>query len=130
MSFGNAFSIMISCLHKIDSIMADDINQPVFLCNPPGPDTGPKKFERLGFADTLERVSHDGLDQLKNPDGRFAVGFHPIAEVIPEFRLKHGFSLPFNTGRLLFAFTQIRPHPEGPQSSGRNQTLSGPCQGP
>ena len=38
------FSIMISCLNKIDSVMTNDINKTVLLRYSTGPNTRAKKF--------------------------------------------------------------------------------------
>ena len=52
---------MITGLNKIDPLGVNDIHQTVFLGDPPGPDIGTEKFQRLGFPHTLERITQNSF---------------------------------------------------------------------
>jgi len=90
---------MISGLNEINAIMADHIDQAVFLGDAPGPDIRAEELEGFGLTDALKRVTHDRFDQLENPKSCFPVGFHPVFQILPEFRLENRLSPGANPGR-------------------------------
>jgi hypothetical protein len=47
----------------------------------------------------LKRVTHDRFDQLENPKSCFPVGFHPVFQILPEFRLENRLSPGASPGR-------------------------------
>ena len=81
---------MVSSLQEIDGFVTDAIHQPVFLCDSARPAPGKYIFERFGFPRTFERVSHDSVNQIENPDCGAALRFHPKTEVLKELRLEYG----------------------------------------
>ncbi len=85
-------SIMIACLQKIDTIVAHNIDDAMFLRQASRPRAGSKVFQRLGLADTGEGITHNGFDELKSTKGNLAVGFHPITQIFTELRLKNSIS--------------------------------------
>jgi len=54
--------IMVTALHKIDSVLPHYINQPMLLCDSTRPNTRSEKLQRLWFANTLKRILHNRLD--------------------------------------------------------------------
>jgi hypothetical protein len=72
-------SIMITSLYEINLFMPNNIYKPMFLSNSSRPNTWPQKFERLGLADTLKRISHYRFDQLENTKGGLAVRLYPVS---------------------------------------------------
>lgn len=83
-------SIMISGLEEIDAVVADEVNEAVFLGEAAGTDAGGKILERFRFADTAEGIAYDGLDKIEGTQRHLAVGLDPVAEVVVEFRLENG----------------------------------------
>jgi len=59
--------VVIARLHKIDSLGAYAINQPVLLSDSPGPGSGQFIPQRLRLADAVKRIPQDILDELQNP---------------------------------------------------------------
>jgi len=50
--------IVVTPLSKIDSVVPNDINQPMFLSNSARPNAWSKKFKRFRFTNTPKRISH------------------------------------------------------------------------
>ena len=69
---------MITGLYEINSFMPNNIYKPMFLSNSSRPNARSKKFEGLGLADALKRVSHYRFNQLKNAKGGLAVRLDPV----------------------------------------------------
>jgi len=90
---GAAYLVVVSGLQEIDCFVADAIHQSVFLCNTARPAPGEHKLERFGFAGAIERVSHDCLNQIEDPDCSGTIVLHPEPEVLKELPLEHGDSL-------------------------------------
>jgi hypothetical protein len=53
---------VIPGLEEIDAVVADKINDAVFLDKPPGPHSWCEIFERLRFSDSTRGVAQDGFD--------------------------------------------------------------------
>lgn len=67
-------SIMIPRLQEIDTVVADEVDQAVFLGEAAGPDAGGEIFEGFRLTDAGEGVAHDGLavtSQYRLPGGGF-----------------------------------------------------------
>ena len=92
---------------EVDARIPDEVDQPMLLGDPSGPDVGPEVAKRFGFPDPLEGVSEHGLNELENAEGRLSIGIDPEAEVFSEFGLEYRqpgvrgwISLPFLRGQL------------------------------
>lgn len=83
-------SIMITRLKEIDPVVCDAIYKPVFLRDPPRPAAFKHISKRLRFAHALKRITHDCLNQIKDPDSNIPIRFHPVSEVFPKLLLKYG----------------------------------------
>ncbi len=81
---------MVSSLQEIDGFVTDAIHQTVLLCDSARPAAGKYIFERFGLPRTFERVSHDCLNQIEDPDCSGALAFHPESQVLKELRLEYG----------------------------------------
>jgi hypothetical protein len=79
---------MIPGLEEIDAVVADKINDAVFLGQSSGPDSWGKIFESFGFGDSSKRIPYYGFDQGENTEGNLAIGLDPIPKVLDEFRLE------------------------------------------
>lgn len=90
---------MISGLEKIDPLIPDQVNQAVFLGDPPGPEAGGEMLEGFGLADALEWVAENRFDKIQDAQGGLALCFDPVAQVVPEFRLEYGAARPTPQGR-------------------------------
>ena len=97
--------IVVAGLDKVDSIVADDIDEAMLLGEPPGPDIGAQILEWFGFADPAERLAHDGFDEGKNSESCAPISLDPIAQVVAKLGLKHRIAL---RGRWNLAFTLFR----------------------
>ena len=80
---------MVSSLQEIDGLVTDAIHQSMFLCDSARPAPGKYMFERFGFARTFERISHDCLNQIEDPDRSGALAFDPESQVLKELRLEY-----------------------------------------
>ena len=69
--------VVVSGLQRIDGFVSDAIHQPVFLCDTARPAPGEHILERFGFAGAFERVSHDCVHQIEDPDYSGTLVFHP-----------------------------------------------------
>ena len=81
--------VVVSSLQEIDGLFTDAAHQPVFLCDSARPAPGKHIFERFGFARTFERVSHDCLNQIEDPDCCRALALYPETQVLKELRLEY-----------------------------------------
>jgi hypothetical protein len=79
---------MIPGLKKIDGFLGDAVHQAMFLRNTPRPTICEQMPQRLRFAQTLEGVAHDCLDQLKYPKSSAPVRFNPKSQILAKLRLK------------------------------------------
>ena len=52
---------------------------------------GARYFSGSGFSDSSKRIGQDSFNNLQGPQRNPAVGFHPIAAVIDEFRVEDDF---------------------------------------
>lgn len=82
--------IMIPPLQKIDAVIADEIDNPMFLGETAGPKAGGKILERFRLADADEGITHDGLDQVEGTERHLAVSLDPVAQIVTELRLENG----------------------------------------
>lgn len=60
---------MVSGLQKIYAFVAYEIDNAMFLRQPPRPTAGRKVLERFGLADPLEGIAQDSLNQIEGADG-------------------------------------------------------------
>lgn len=54
--------VMVAGLQEINLVIADQINDAMFLGQSPGPDPRREIFERFGFPHPRKRVAQDRLD--------------------------------------------------------------------
>jgi hypothetical protein len=72
------------------AVFGETVHQAVFLGNPTRPAAGQHIFKRLGLSHPSEWIQHHCLDEIQHSDGGAAFGSDPIAEILPELRLKDG----------------------------------------
>ena len=87
-------SVVVSSLQKVNVLVRDQVKDSMLLREPPRPDTRPEVLERLGLADSGERVSHDGLDDVDQAKRHPPLWFDPVPEILTELGLEDGRSLP------------------------------------
>lgn len=90
---GPALLIMIPTLEKIDPVIADEVDNAMFLGEAAGPDAGGEILEGFGFADAGEGIAHDGLYQVEGAERHLAVSLDPVAQVVTELRLEDGLAV-------------------------------------
>lgn len=84
---------MIPTLEKIDPVIADKIDNAMFLGEAAGPDARGEILEWLRLADAGEGIAHDGLYQVEGAERHLAVSFDPVAQVVTELRLEDGLAV-------------------------------------
>lgn len=100
---------MISSLKKINPVIANEVNEAMFLGETARPDSGGKILKRFGLANASKWITHDGLDQVERSHGSLTVDFDPVAKVFPKFRVENGFStLSFQSQVLSGAFPKLK----------------------
>ncbi len=73
----SASSIVVSSLKEVDSIIADQIDDAMFLRQTSRPSTRQSVLQRFRFSDSSKGIGHDRFDQVKGPQGDFSLGFAP-----------------------------------------------------
>jgi hypothetical protein len=81
-------SVVIPRLKKTYALGGHRVHQPMLLSDPARPRPREDVLQRLGFAETLERIAHHGFHEIENAESDAAVGFDPVAEVLPELRME------------------------------------------
>jgi hypothetical protein len=87
--FSQIASVMKPCLQEVHTVVADEIDQPVFASDSPRPDTRANLLEVLGLSNPGERISHHRLDQINNPERCLPVGINPPTQVLEALGLDH-----------------------------------------
>jgi hypothetical protein len=75
---------------QVDAGFSDQVHEPVFLGDPPGPSTFGEVLQGFGFADAVEGIAYHFLHQREDAQCRPAIVLHPILAVFDELRLKDG----------------------------------------
>jgi hypothetical protein len=79
---------MVSSLQEINGFIRDTVDQPMFLTDTTRPAPCQHISERFRLSESLEWISHHGVDQIQHSDCSATFGFDPKTEVLPELRLK------------------------------------------
>jgi hypothetical protein len=79
---------VIAGLEEADSVGANQVNDPVFLCEAARPRARWKVLERFRLADATKGVAEHRLDNTESTKRHLPVGFCPESEVFDELRLK------------------------------------------
>jgi hypothetical protein len=69
----------------------------MLLCEAARPTAGKIMFQSLGFAYAREWISKNRFDNIEGADRNSAVGFNPVAQVLPKLRMENRF--PASAGR-------------------------------
>jgi hypothetical protein len=82
-------SIVISGLQEINCFIGDPINQSVFLSDTSGPTAAEHIFQWLGFSRAFERISHDCINKVEDPQRDRALVLNPEPEILKKLNLKY-----------------------------------------
>ena len=82
-------SIVISGLQEIDCFIGDPIHQTVFLSDSSRPTAAEHVFQWLGLSGTFERISHDRVNKVEDPQRDRALVLNPEAEILKKLTLKY-----------------------------------------
>src|ERR1700689_5109419 len=82
-------SVVVAGREDDDLCFGNDVDEAVLVVDPPGPCPRQVVLERLGLADSGERISPDVLDQLVDPREHLAVGLEPGRVVLPALILEY-----------------------------------------
>lgn len=88
MEMANLFAVMVSRLQEVNSVIAHEIDNAMFLRQPARPTTRAKIFERFGLPDSFKRIAQDGFHQFESSQSQFAICLDPITQVFDELRLE------------------------------------------
>jgi hypothetical protein len=80
---------MVPCLQKVDSILADQIHDAMFLREAAGPCAGRQILQGLRFSHASEGVSQYCLYQIQSSECCFSINLNPVAQVFNELRMKY-----------------------------------------
>lgn len=69
---------MVASLKKVDAGILYQVDDAMFLCQTPRPRIGTKMLQWFRFADTLEWIAQDVVDDLQRTKADFTVGFYPV----------------------------------------------------
>jgi len=113
-------SIMVTRLQKINSILADQVNNAMLLREAARPCTGRKMLQWLRLSDAGKRFSQNGFNQIKSPKCRLSVRFDPITKIFPKLGMKYGTPRAIRVLGFWLTLDQAPPLYEGlPQMPGR-----------
>ena len=80
---------MIARLKEINPRLADPVNEAVFLADSPRPGARKAVLQRLWFTYAGEWIPKGRFDQLQDPKRCTAICLHPVAKILPEFRMEY-----------------------------------------
>ncbi len=103
---------MVTGLQEINSVLADQINNAMFFCQPPGPRAARKVFERFRLPDALKRLVRDRLNQIQRAKRHLTVGLDSKSEILGKFRLKDRGTSSGRAGAEPISFPQAPIHAE------------------
>lgn len=84
---------MITSLQEVDAIIADLVDNAMFLRQTPGPCACGKVLKWFGFADAAEWIAQDGFDQVEGAQRNLSIRFHTMAQVFAELWVKNHVAL-------------------------------------
>lgn len=87
-------SIVIASLEEVDAAITDHVDESVLFGETAGPGARGQVLQRFGLAESGERVSEHGLDEVDGPQGRAPVRGDPVPKILEELDLEHGLPLP------------------------------------
>ena len=81
---------MIAPHQEVDTVVPNQVDEAMLLGDPSRPDVGPEMLDRFGLPDAVERVTHDCLNKLEEPERSSTISLNPKLEVLPELILEDG----------------------------------------
>lgn len=81
---------MVATHQEVDSIVAHEVDEAVFLRDPARPDVGPEVLDGFGLSNAGERVTHDRFDELEHAKGCATISLNPELKILPELVLEDG----------------------------------------
>jgi hypothetical protein len=81
---------VVSSLKKVDPIVCHAVYEPVLLSDSPRPASFEHVAKWLRLSHTLKWITHCCFNQIKHPERRVAIGFHPVSKVLTKLFLEHG----------------------------------------
>jgi len=81
---------VVAAHKEVDAVIANEVDEPVLLCDATRPDVRAHVAQRFRFAYSAKGVAHDGFDQVKHSERDPAVRFNPEPEIFAELVLKCG----------------------------------------
>lgn len=81
---------MVPGLKKVYAALTHYVDETMFLRQSTGPSARCQVFQGLGLTNTLERIAHNGIDQIESAQSHLPIRFNPITEVLQKLGLKDG----------------------------------------
>jgi hypothetical protein len=78
---------VISALQEVDSIVSDQVHDPMLLGQPARPEIRSEMPQWLWLPDADERIADDRLDQLQQTQRGAPVGLDPMVQIVAELGL-------------------------------------------
>src|SRR5579883_3087490 len=82
-------SVVISGLQEIDCFIGDPVDQAMFLSDSSGVTAAEHISQWLGLSGTYERVSHDRVHEVEDPQRDRPLVLDPEAEILKKLGLKY-----------------------------------------
>jgi len=81
---------MVPRLKKVDTPVADKVDDSMLFGKPSRPGTAWEILERFGLPDSRERIAQNRLHKIKRSERDLSVRLHPVLQIVDELRLEHG----------------------------------------
>jgi len=83
---------VVSGQQEVDPLLADEVDQSMFLGDATRPAAGEVELQRFRLSDAAGRIAERALDEIEDTQSDLAIGAHPVAEVVEELGLEDGLS--------------------------------------
>jgi hypothetical protein len=83
------FLVVVATHQEVDSIIPDEIDEPVLLCDASRPDVGTEMFERLRFANSGKWIAYRGFEQVRYTQSYAPVRIDPVSKIFSKLVLKN-----------------------------------------
>ena len=91
--------VVVTCLKEVDSIVADQVHEPMLLREATRPSPCEEIFQRFWLTDSVKGISHDRIHQIQRSRRNSAVALNPEQQILTELWMKDGIALSSRTSR-------------------------------
>ncbi len=83
-------SVVVPGLQEVNAVIADQVDDAMFLREAPGPGASSNKLEGFRLADAAEGIAHDGFDEVESAQCDPSIGVHPEPEIFAKLGVEDG----------------------------------------